>query len=134
MARVFRPDAFSIMDLERGRGQRIWEPDGKLATFLSIMDMRGATIDAAHAALVKSAPSLKPMFFVFHRCCSPDEGMSLPGSGIGDGDAGLTSGFSTPTSFFIVTLGVYFTLYTRLYTRPLIYLRTPSQLEIKSRR
>lgn len=78
-----------------------------------MMEMRGATMDAAQAALVKSAPRRKARFFVFHCCWSLDDGIStasLLGMGIGElEDAGATSGFSTTMLLFFIAaaFGLY---------------------------
>lgn len=69
-----------------------------------MMAIRGATIDAADAALAKSAPSRRPRFLVFHCCWSLEDGIStasLLGIGIGEAAGAAASGFSTALLSFI---------------------------------
>lgn len=61
---MFAPDAFSMMDLGLLVGGM--NPGETSGSYRSMMEMMGATMTPAQAALVRSANDLHPMFFVFH--------------------------------------------------------------------
>lgn len=114
-ASVLRPDAFSMMDLLaeacQSRHAVLRDVGGHRAnsacsTNLSIIDMKGAIMDAAHAALTASAPSRKPRFLVFH-CWDRSERISMACCLIGTGTRGFASSVSpgagvvSPCSFMV---------------------------------
>jgi hypothetical protein len=82
-------------------------------TNLSIMDMMGAIIHAALAALARSAPSRKPRFFVFHFWDSFDDistaccGLGIgTGVGSGTGTGGFVSSGRLGAGTISVSLGM----------------------------